>query len=94
MRIPSSLDTQDEELFTDKYYGRVPKLLHAIEEADISECNPEYIELVNGFMDLTIPSQNISAELMIEIETLINVIGNDPGTRTWEDNSLIACGGW
>ena len=91
MRIPSSLDVQDDELYTDKYYGRVPKMLHAIEEADIGECNPEYVELVDGFMDSTIPSQNISTELLNEIEALINIMGDEPGTRSWEDNKVIAC---
>ena len=95
IRTPSiGIDQNDSDKFVDKYYGRMPKLLHGIEEADISTCNPEYIELINGFMDLTIPSQNISDELLIEVEALVNEIGNDPGTRSWTDNQLIACGGW
>lgn len=93
MKTPSSKIMQDSDVnaFQDKYYGRMPKLLHGIEEADIAECNPEYVELVNQFMLGTIPSQNLEPSLLLEIEALINIMPNDPGTRTWEDNKIIAC---
>ena len=92
MKTPSSLINQDDTTsIVDKYYGRMPKLLKSIKEADISICNPEYIELVNGFMDLSIDSQNISQELLTEIEELINDMAELPETRTFENNAIIAC---
>ena len=37
--------------FQDVYIGRLPRLIHEIPEADIWECNPEYVQLMILFVN-------------------------------------------
>ena len=73
------LDQNGDSKFIDKYYGRMPMYLKRIPETIndgsgyIVECNPEYIELFNGFINGTIPADNISKELLREIEQLVDL---------------------
>lgn len=79
IRIPSKgIDQNGSDKFVDKYYGRIPMYLKFIPETGatslIYECNPEYIELFNGYIDGTIPKENISPELYLEIEKVVDHI--------------------
>lgn len=79
IRIPSKgIDQNLGGKAVDKYYGRVPMYLKFIPEtaADnlIYKCNPEYIELFNGYVDGTIPKENISHELYYELEKVVDLL--------------------
>ncbi len=80
MRTPSyGINQNQEDTFIDKYWGRVPKYLHIIPETIYTDnpifmCNPEYIELMEGYMDGSIVKENLSQELWYDIENTINKI--------------------
>ncbi len=62
----------------DKYYGDIPMYLHRIKETanpgpEIVECNPEYIDLLEGFLNGDIPKENISPVLYEEVKNIIDL---------------------
>ncbi len=77
MKTPSiGLDQNQEGRFIDKYWGRVPKFLHWIPQANICDVNPEYINLINGVIDGNIFARNLSIELYNEIICFIDMMPN------------------
>jgi len=92
MKTPSYKLDQQENLnkFQDKYIGRVPVFLHAIPEANIYECNPEYLVLIWQIAEGTVPSQNMSIELYNQCVDDLDMI-SEPGENTAAETALINC---
>ena len=71
-RTPSlGIDQNADGKFIDKYWGRVPQFLKYIPEAFICEANPEYIELIQAYVDGNIVEANIDPTLYAEIENIM-----------------------
>ncbi len=88
-KTPSiGLDQNQEGKFIDRYWGRVPKFIHRIPEAYICEVNPDYLELINMFIDGIIDKQNLSAELYKEIYSFADLMCS-PCHMTQEDQALL-----
>ena len=87
-KTPSYGIDQNQELpFIDKYWGRVPKMLHYIPEDYICKANPEYIYLINAIINDEIDKENISDELYFELADFINRMCN-PCAMDGEDRAL------
>lgn len=93
MKTPSWKINQprDENYFQDKYIGRMPKMLHSIPEADIYVCNPEYLDMLNEFIEGTLNESNLSAELYAECSAMVDLMAVDPGLWSIEDGKIMAC---
>jgi hypothetical protein len=85
LKIDQNLDSRIE----DKYYGRLPKILYAVYEADICEVNPEFIYLMHGYINGTIGKKNMSIELYREVLDVIRDMTIDPMDRSPENNAVI-----
>ena len=69
MRTPSvGLDQNQDGKFIDKYYGRIPKMLHSIPEANTWVCNPEYVKVLDAYITGNIVHENLSIELQNEFD--------------------------
>lgn len=76
MRTPSvGIDQNGDKKFIDKYWGRVPQFLKFIPESYICEVNPEYLELMQGYIDGDITKDQISDELFQEVENIVLNVG-------------------
>jgi hypothetical protein len=82
-KTPSvGLDQNAENRFIDKYWGRVPMYLHRIQETIndnngtgyIVDVNPEYIYIMEGWIDGTINVDNLSMELQNDIIISVDLI--------------------
>ncbi len=93
MKTPSiGIDQNQSDRFMDKYWGRVPQMIHSVPEANIWLCNPEYIWLIENYISGDLVEKNVSIELYAEIEDLVNASG---GSRplTEEETKLLECYG-
>ncbi|RLA65928.1 MAG: hypothetical protein DRQ78_04925 [Epsilonproteobacteria bacterium] len=99
MRTPSfGIDQNKDKKFVDKYWGRCPKYLHRIQETInldpyIVECNPEFVLLVNGFIDGTIVEKNLSPELYAEVKQTVDLMIFYGLLPMPEHDPLFACMG-
>ena len=92
MNTPSiGLDQNGNRRFIDRYIGRVPKFIHRIPEAEICDVNPDYIRLLIDLVDGTIDSNNLSDELMKELQAFLNLYADANGVckMSDEDKSLL-----
>ncbi len=90
MRTPSmGLDQNQDGKFIDRYWGRIPVVLHSIPEADIYEFNEEYADLFWGVMSGKIDEENLSEELAREVNILIDLIDVPPENRTELQNKFF-----
>ncbi len=88
-KTPSmGLDQNQEGKFIDRYWGRVPKFIHRIPEQNICEANPDYITLIQLFIDGDIDQKNISEELYREVFAFVDKMCN-PCLLTGEDQALM-----
>ncbi len=72
-KTPSSgIDQNGDGKFIDKYWGRVPQMLHSIPEANIWVCNPEYVLLMEMYVANTLNENDVSHELWAEIRKLFD----------------------
>lgn len=77
MKTPSFLIDQDfVSHYEDRYTGRLPIYLHMVPEAKQYECNPEYINLFLSYINGDIDEKNLSRELYLEVEDIVNNIPN------------------
>lgn len=75
-KTPSKgLDQNASNKFIDKYWGRVPQFLKLIPEAYICEVNPEYLQIMQGYIDGDITKANLGDELYHEIENIVLNVG-------------------
>lgn len=75
-KTPSKgIDQNQDGKFIDKYWGRVPQFLKYLPEAYICDPNPEYVELIQGYIDGTITEDHLSKELYTELEKIVLNIG-------------------
>lgn len=89
MKTPSyGIDQNKDDVFMDKYWGRVPKFIHRIPEQNICEANSDYIYLINLVIDGNIDKNNISADLYREILSFIDKMCN-PCIMNDEDAALM-----
>jgi len=73
MKTPAKgIDQNYKDKFIDKYFGRMPMMLHMIEEAHICEVNPEYVELLRLFEEGVLCKDNLSVELFREFSFILN----------------------
>ena len=87
-KTPSSgIDQNEGGKFIDRYWGRVPKFLHRIPEANICEVNQDYIDLINYILEGG-DRDNISDELYREILEFIDKMCN-PCFMNDEDKALM-----
>lgn len=76
MKTPSiGIDQNGEGKFVDRYWGRVPQFLKFIPEAYICEVNPEYLQILQGYVDGDITEAQLGRELFQEISNIILNLG-------------------
>jgi hypothetical protein len=72
IRVPSIGNDQNQDgKFIDKYWGRVPRFLIYEPWAFRCEANPEYLYLIDEYLNGRIDDHNLSNDLLLEIEKLI-----------------------
>ena len=75
-KTPSKgIDQNQDGKFVDKYWGRVPRFLKLVPESFICEPNPEFLELMQMYLDGTIEKDNIEPATYYEIENIMLNIG-------------------
>ncbi len=82
------IDQNKEEAFQDRYWGRVPKFIHRIPEANICEVNQDYLTLIQLFIDGDIDQGSISRELYREVYDFVDKMCN-PCIMNDEDQALM-----
>ena len=91
-KTPSiGLDQNKKETFRDRYWGRVPQFLIYMPESYLCEANPEYIELMNLYLDND-AKENLrdvlSKELFAELEKImLNILC--PCLLTGKERALV-----
>jgi len=93
-RTPSlGIDQNLGEKFIDRYWGRVPKFTHLIEESLICEVNQDFIELINMFIDGKLDERNLSIELYRELTHFIDKMCNPCYMDYWDRKIFDALNG-
>lgn len=69
------IDQNQGGKFVDKYWGRVPRFLRLIPESYICEANPEYVQLMNMYIEGTLNKENVEPSLYEEIENIMLNLG-------------------
>jgi len=88
-RTPSiGIDQNLDGRFVDKYWGIVPKFIIYQPENYRCEVNPDYLFLLDAYINGNINPDNISESLRIEIEHMI-INADCPCTLTGEERAII-----
>jgi len=82
------IDQNQDGKFIDRYFGRVPKFIHMIPEQGICEVNQDYLTLIHGVINGTIPQDNIEEELYREVLDFIDKMCN-PCNLNGIDQALL-----